>query len=153
MKRASSLLVVFLFMTLAEAQLSLTIPATIESAVTKSEPTWKLVFVSIRKTGEENYSYFRWKRGADEIAIHVNEYQSALALRMPAGTATTEAFRKAEPVKGFGDEAYLLGPAQYLPKRFDIILRKGKVHVDIDAPSEELARQFAKHCARALPIG
>jgi hypothetical protein len=140
---------VFLIAGLAHAQHSLTIPAKTESAIRRSEPGWELAFVSIRKTNEENYSYFRWKHAGDEIAVHVNEYDSLI--RITRESMATQAFRKTEQITGIGDEAFLLGPAHYGPKKFDIIFRKGKVRVDVEAPSEGLARQFAKHCARALP--
>jgi hypothetical protein len=123
----------------------------LEHAIKKSEPEWALVFVSIRKSREENNTYFRWKRENQEIAAFVNEHESIVKTGITPNSVLTEAYRKLEAIKGIGDEAYLLGPADYGARRVNVIFSKGKVRVDVEAPSEDIARRFAKHLADALP--
>lgn len=154
MKRIKLGLPFFLLLltSLAQAQHSLTIPIVLEHAIKKSEPEWALVFVSIRKSREENNTYFRWKRENQEIAAFVNEYESIVKTGITPNSVLTEAHRKLEAIRGIGDEAYLLGPADYGARRVNVIFSKGKVRVDVEAPSEEFARRFAKHLADALPV-
>lgn len=145
------LLIVLLAVVSAQSQHSLTIPARIERAIQKSEPEWRLIFVSVRKTGNENNSHFRWKRAAEEATVFVNEYESNATTGITPNSVLTASYRKLDAIKGIGDEAYLLGPAEHSPRKINIIFSKGRVRVDVEAPTEAVARQFAKHIARALP--
>jgi hypothetical protein len=138
-----------LLTSLVQAQHSLAVPVSLEHAIKERAPEWNLIFVSIRKSKEENNTHFRWKHEDQEVGVFVNEYESIE--RITPNSLLTQAFRKQEKIKGIGDEAYLLGPASYGARRVNVIFRKGKVHVDVEAPSIDVAQLFAKHLADALP--
>jgi len=152
MKFGCSLLLLFLT-SLVQAQHSLGVPVSLEHAIKEYAPEWDLIFVSIRKSKEENNTYFRWKHEDKEVAVFVNEYESIDEARITPGSLATEAPRKQEKTKDLGDEAYILGQASYGARTVNVIFRKGKVRVDVEAPSIDVAQLFAKHLADALPAG
>ena len=145
------LLIMFLFLsTPTHAQKSLSIPDALENAVKEKEPKWTLNSFMIRKNQEENYTYFRWRRGKQEIGVHVNEY--AENIKISETSLLTAAFRERIPLKDIGDEAYLImNNPNYKPDMYAVVFRKGKVRVSIEADEEDIARRFARHLADALP--
>jgi hypothetical protein len=134
----------------ALAQQSLSISHLLECTIKEKEPTWNLVSVMARKNGEENYTYFRWKYDGQEIAVHVNEYEEEAQIR--TNSLLTAAPRERTRLKDIGDEAYLLSGSPYdrIP-RFDVVFRKGKVRITIEAGSPEVAKRMARYLANALP--
>ena len=153
MKRATLSFLMLLSLAAApvQSQHSLTIPGQIERAIQKSEPGWRLTFVSVRKTRDENNSHFRWKRESQEITAFVNEYETNITTGINPGSVLTASYRRLDGIKGIGEEAYFLGPAEHGDRKVNIIFSKGRVRVDVEAPTEELARRFAQHLAKALP--
>jgi hypothetical protein len=144
-------LLLLLLTSLVQAQHTLAVPVSLEHAIKEHAPEWNLIFVSIRKSKEENNTHFRWKHEDREVGVFVNEYESIEESRITPNSLLTQAPRKQEKIEGIGDEAYLLGPASYGARRVNVIFRKGKLHVDVEAPSIDVAQLFAKHLADALP--
>ena len=140
-----------LFAPLAWAQHSLSVPAMVERTIKEKEPSWNLVSVMVRKTNEENYSYFVWKYDEQEVGIRVNEYKEQA--RFSPNSLLTAAPRERTLLKGIGDEAYLLSGSPYdkVPK-FDVVFTKGKVIIGIQARSPEVAKRIAAYLADVLPL-
>ena len=149
MKTLCLLLLLFL-MAPVQAQHSLSVPNALERAVKDNASEWTLIFVHIRKTSEEDNTYFRWKRDGQEVAVFVSEYRSIDEARITPESLVTAAPRRQAKVENVGDEAYLLSQSPYGAPRFDVIFRKGKVRVSVEAASADVARRFAKHLADAL---
>lgn len=134
----------------ARAQHSLSVPAAVERAVKEREPSWSLVSVMVRKTGEENYSYFRWKGEGQEVGVHVNEYEEPA--RISPNSLLTAAPRERTLLKGVGDEAYMLSSSPGYPTpRFDVVFTKGKVRITVEAGTPEVAKRIAAYLSDALP--
>ncbi|HZI20170.1 MAG TPA: hypothetical protein VEY09_16415 [Pyrinomonadaceae bacterium] len=135
---------------LAWAQHSLSVPDRVERAIKEKEPSWNLVSVMVRKTKEENYSYFRLKYEEQEVGIHMNEYE--VPTQISPNSLLTAAPRERTLLKDIGDEAYLLSSSPYgRASRFDVVFRKGKVRISIEAGSAEVAKRIATYLADALP--
>ena len=150
MKPACLLLLLFV-MPLAQAQHTLSVPIVLERAVSTNLPEWTLTFVSVRKTAEENNSNFRWTRERQDVAIALSENASAEQARITQTSLLTAAPRHQTKLENLGDEAYLISPSPYGPPRFDVVFRKGRVRVSIEAPSPDVGRRFAEYIAAALP--
>jgi len=132
-----------------QAQISLSIPDLIETAIKSKEPTWSLVSVHART--KEGYAYSVWRHEAQQVGIHVNEYPEE-APGITWTSLATAAPRERTELKDIGDEAYLIGsPNAHVPM-FDVVFRKGKVLVHIEAGSAEMALHFAKLVAEVLQI-
>ena len=142
---------VLLLISLAQAQHSLSVPFLLERAIKENIPEWTLISVHIRKTKEENNANFRWKREDQEVAIFVNEYNSTDEARITAQSLLTAAPRRQARIQNIGDEAYLMSPSTYGEPRFDLIFRKGKVRISVEAASADIAQGFAKDIADAIP--
>jgi hypothetical protein len=142
---------VLLLVSLAQAQHSLSVPFALEHAVKENLPGWTLISVHIRKTKEENNANFRWKREDKEVSIFVNEYNSTDEARITPQSLITAAPRRQERIQNIGDEAYIVSPSAYGDPRFDVIFRKGKVRVSVEAASADITERFAKHIADAIP--
>jgi hypothetical protein len=140
-----------LLISLAHAQHSLSVPFVLERAVKENIPEWTLISVHIRKTKEENNANFRWRREDQEVTIFVNEYNSTDEARITPQSLLTAATRGQARIQNIGDEAYLISPSAYADPRFDVIFRKGKVRISVEAASADIAERFAKHVADALP--
>jgi hypothetical protein len=145
------LLIMFLLLsTPSHAQISLSIPEALERAIKKNEPAWSLTSVMVTKNKEEDYTYFRWRREKQEIGVHVNEYVDNA--QISPNSLLTAAPRERTLLEGIGDEAYLISSSPYnKTPRFDVVFRKGKVLITIEADSADIARRFAQHLADALP--
>jgi hypothetical protein len=144
----------FLLLVLAASvpgQQSLNVSASLERAIKDHAPEWTLASLNVRKTKEENNTSFRWKHEDQEVAVFVNECDSVEQARVTLNSNPTQAPRKREEIKGIGDEAIMAGSAPYGNQRVDVIFRKGKVRIDVEAPSAELAQRFAAYLAAALP--
>lgn len=144
-------LLLLILMSPVHAQHSLSVPIIIECAVKENAPEWSLIFVAVRKTTEEDSTNFRWKRENEEIAIFVNEYGSTEEARITPASLVTAAPRKQAKLEHVGDEAYLISQSSYGPPRFDVVFRKGKVRVSVEAASADVAQRMAKHIADDLP--
>jgi len=146
-----SISMLLVFTSLTPAQVSLSIPNALERTIKRKEPSWSLIFVSVRKTKEEDNTDFVWASGAQRITIRVNEYAAAVP-RFTSTSFATEAARARTLLKDIGDEAYLLGPHAYTAAPvFDVVFRKGKVMISVEAGSAENAQRFAKDVAQVLP--
>ena len=150
MKPVCLLLLLFL-MPLAQAQHSLSVPIVLEQAVSRNAPEWTLIFVHVRKTTEENHTNFRWKHETQEVAASLSENASTEQARITPESLITAAPRQQTRLENLGDEAYLISPSHYGPSRIDVVFRKGKVRVSIDAPTADLGLRFAQYIAAALP--
>ena len=136
---------------LAQAQHTLATLQLIEQVAKDKEPTCSLAHRSITKNHEENYAYLIWKCDEQEVRVDVNEYDSEAEVRITPKSLLTANFRLATRLSGIGDEAFLLGEGSYAKGRFNVIFRKGKVRMDVTAPSADVAQRFAKHFAESLP--
>lgn len=145
------LLLLLSFMSSAQAQHTLSVPSVIERAVKDNAPEWGLIFVHIRKTEEENNTTFRWRHQGHEIAIIASEHGSTEEARITPESLITAAPRTQTKVENVGDEAYLISQSPYGAPRFDVVFRKGKVRVSVEADSADFAQRLAKHLADALP--
>jgi len=145
------ILLLLILMSPAQAQHSLSIPIVLERAVKDNAPEWTLIFVHVRKTEEENNTSFRWRREGQEIAIFASEHRSTEEARITPESLITAAPRKQAKVENVGDEAYLISQSPYGAPRFDVIFRKGKVRVSVEAASADVAQRLAKYLADALP--
>lgn len=144
-------LMLLTLMSPVQAQHSLFVPISIERAVRENAPEWTLIFVDVRKTTEENSTNFRWKRENQEVAVFVSEHRSTEEARITPESLVTAAPRRQTKVEHVGDEAYLISPSPYGHPRFDVIFRRGKVRVSVEAASADVAKRMAKHIADALP--
>ena len=144
-----SLLLLLIQTPFTQAQNIVSIPDLIKTGIKSEAPTWSLVSVHART--KEGYTYFVLRHDAQQVGIHVNEY----AEQVPEITWTslaTAAPRERTELKDIGDEAYLIGnsPHAGVPM-FDVVFRKGKVLVHIEARSAETALHFAELVAEMLP--
>ena len=136
---------------LAQAQHTLGTLHLIERVAKDREPTCNLAHISVRKNQEENYAYLIWKCNEQEVRVDVNEYVSVEDVRITPQSLLTANFRLATRLSGIGDEAFLLGEGSYSKGSINVIFRKGKVRMDVTAPSADVAQRFARHFADALP--
>jgi hypothetical protein len=136
---------------LAQAQHTLATLHLIERVAKDKEPRCNLAHISIRKNQEENYAYLIWKCDELEVRVDVNEYDSLEDVRITPKSLMTANFRLATRLSGIGDEAFFLGEGSYSKGRFNVIFRKGKVRMDVTAPSADVAQRFARHFADSLP--
>lgn len=150
MKSVCLLLALFL-MRLAQSQHSLSVPTVLEQLVSRNAPEWTLIFVIVRKTAEENHTNFRWKHETQEVAISLSENASTQQARIAEESLITAAPRQKTRLENLGDEAYLISPSHHGTPRFDVVFRKGKVRVSIEASSADVGLRFAKYIAAALP--
>ena len=144
-----SLLLLLILSPFTQAQIIVSIPDLIETAIKLEEPTWSLVSVHART--KEGYAYFVWRHEAQQVGIHVNEYPEEVP-GITWSSLATGAPRERTELKDIGDEAYLIGnsPYAHVPM-FDVVFRKGKVLVHIEAGSAEMALHFAKLVVEVLP--
>ena len=143
------LLLLLILAPVTPAQIGSSIPDLIETAIKSAEPTWSLVSVPVRT--KEGYAYFVWRHEAQQVGIHVNEYPEEVP-EITWTSLVTAAPRGRTELKDIGDQAYLIGNSPYggVPM-FDVVFRKGKVLVHIEAGSAETALHFAKLVVEVLP--
>ena len=151
------------FAPIMNAQKSLSVDCTIEQAVREKEPGWNLAEVFVRKSSEEDYVRFQWKYNLEltfaqapenEVSARVNEYESsskaAEVLHHRVMMISVGSYSKAE---GIGDEAFVLDINSFR-KEFStsrILFRRGRVVIELETPSVEVAKHFAQSIADSLP--
>ena len=124
----------------------------IERGVKEKEPTCRLAHISVRKNQEENYAYLIWRCDEQDVRVDVNEYASVEEVKITPNSLITADARTITRLRGIGDEAFLLGEGHYSKGNFNLIFRKGKVLIDVTAPSAIMAQRFGTHLADSLPV-
>ena len=145
------MLMIWVPVPLAHGQHTLTNLHLIEDVIKEKEPDCKLTQVSVRKNQNESYAYLIWKCGEQEVRVDVNEYSSVKDTQIRPTSLMTADSRRATPLKNIGDEAFLLDEGSYSKGTFNVIFRKGRVTMNVTAASPDMAQQFARLFADALP--
>lgn len=148
---ASLLMILLVVLPLARAQHTLATLHLIERVAKEKEPMCKLSHISVRKNQEENYAYLIWRCDGQEVRVDVNEYDSVEDAKITSNSLTTADYRATTRLSGIGDEAFILGEGSYSKGRFNVIFRKGRVRMNVTAPSANMAQRFAKHFADSVP--
>jgi len=144
-------LAIFLFGPFAQ-DLELSFYNKLSALIKEKEPDWTLH----RKAILQNRVIIQWVKGQERALIYAaflsseEESQKHLRTRLKDHEELPESkFTKSE-LMGFGDETYLLRYGNG-DNRAMILSRKGDQVIEVDGPSEDVAKRFAQHVVGLIP--